>query len=187
MAGVNKVIILGTLGRDPEVRNFQNGGKVVNLRVATSERYKDREGNQQERTEWHSVAIFNEKLGEIAERYLKKGNQVYLEGQLETRKWTTNEGQERYSTEIVLRQFRGELALIGGRNQGGSAGAGDEAGYGGGSGFSGDRGGSSGGFGGARSSSGGGRAPAPQRSGGGSGGGGGWDAPKADLDDDIPF
>jgi single-strand DNA-binding protein len=85
MAGVNKVIILGTLGRDPEVRNFQNGGKVVNLRVATSERYKDREGNQQERTEWHSVAIFNEKLGEIAERYLKKGNQVYLEGQLETR------------------------------------------------------------------------------------------------------
>ncbi|WP_424139061.1 single-stranded DNA-binding protein [Roseomonas chloroacetimidivorans] len=183
MAGVNKVIILGTLGRDPEVRNFQNGGKVVNLRVATSERYKDREGNQQERTEWHSVAIFNEKLGEIAERYLKKGNQVYLEGQLETRKWTTNEGQERYTTEIVLRQYRGELSLIGGRGQGGAAS--DEGGFSGGSGFSGDRGGSSGGgFAGGRPSGGGSGASKP-RSGGG--GGGGWDAPKADLDDDIPF
>jgi single-strand DNA-binding protein len=176
MAGVNKVIILGTLGRDPEVRNFQNGGKVVNLRVATSERYKDREGNQQERTEWHSVAIFNEKLGEIAERYLKKGNQVYLEGQLETRKWTDQQGVEKYTTEIVLRQFRGEIALIGGRNQGGG---GDEAGGG-----YGERGGSSsGGYGGGRSSSGGG---ASKPRGGGSGGGG-WDAPKADLDDDIPF
>jgi single-strand DNA-binding protein len=176
MAGVNKVIILGTLGRDPEVRNFQNGGKVVNLRVATSERYKDREGNQQERTEWHSVAIFNEKLGEIAERYLKKGNQVYLEGQLETRKWTDQQGVEKYTTEIVLRQFRGEIALIGGRNQGGG---GDEAG-----GSYGERGGSSGGgYGGGRSSSGGG---ASKPRGGGSGGGG-WDAPKADLDDDIPF
>ncbi|MBP0443925.1 single-stranded DNA-binding protein [Roseomonas sp. SSH11] len=182
MAGVNKVIILGTLGRDPEVRNFQNGGKVVNLRVATSERYKDREGNQQERTEWHSVAIFNEKLGEIAERYLKKGNQVYLEGQLETRKWTTQEGQERYSTEIVLRQFRGELALIGGRNQAGGGG-GDEGGYGGGGGDRGERGGSSGGGYGGRSS--GGAGASKPRSGGG--GGGGWDAPKADLDDDIPF
>jgi single-strand DNA-binding protein len=176
MAGVNKVIILGTLGRDPEVRNFQNGGKVVNLRVATSERYKDREGSQQERTEWHSVAIFNEKLGEIAERYLKKGNQVYLEGQLETRKWTDQQGVEKYTTEIVLRQFRGEIALIGGRNQGGG---GDEAG-----GSYGERGGSSGGgYGGGRSSSGGG---ASKPRGGGSGGGG-WDAPKADLDDDIPF
>jgi single-strand DNA-binding protein len=181
MAGVNKVIILGTLGKDPEVRNFQNGGKVVNLRVATSERYKDREGNQQERTEWHSVAIFNEKLGEIAERYLKKGNQVYLEGQLETRKWTDQAGVEKYTTEIVLRQFRGEISLIGGRSQGG--GGGDE----GGGGFGGDRGergGSSGGGygGGARS---GGAGAAKSRSGGG--GGGGWDAPKADLDDDIPF
>ena len=181
MAGVNKVIILGTLGKDPEVRNFQNGGRVVNLRVATSERYKDREGNQQERTEWHSVAIFNEKLGEIAERYLKKGNQVYLEGQLETRKWTDQAGVEKYTTEIVLRQFRGEISLIGGRSQGG--GGGDE----GGGGFGGDRGergGSSGGGygGGARS---GGAGAAKSRSGGG--GGGGWDAPKADLDDDIPF
>jgi single-strand DNA-binding protein len=179
MAGVNKVIILGTLGRDPEVRNFQNGGKVVNLRVATSERYKDREGNQQERTEWHSVAIFNEKLGEIAERYLKKGNQVYLEGQLETRKWTDQQGVEKYTTEIVLRQFRGEIALIGGRSQGGG---GDEAGGG----YGGERGGSSGGgYGGGNRSSAGGGASKPR--GGGAGGGGGWDAPKADLDDDIPF
>lgn len=115
MSGVNKVIILGRLGRDPESRNFQNGGRVVNLRLATSERYKDREGNMQERTEWHSVAIFNEKLGEIAERYLRKGSEVYIEGALETRKWQDQSGQERYQTEIVLRQFRGELALVGGR------------------------------------------------------------------------
>ncbi|WP_207538763.1 single-stranded DNA-binding protein [Sabulicella rubraurantiaca] len=115
MAGMNKALILGRLGKDPEVRNFQNGGKVVNLRVATSERYKDREGQQQERTEWHSVAIFNEKLGEIAERYLRKGSEVYLEGQLETRKWQDQSGQERYTTEIVLRNFRGELTLVGGR------------------------------------------------------------------------
>jgi single-strand DNA-binding protein len=183
MAGsVNKVIIVGTLGKDPEVRNFQNGGKVVNLRVATSERYKDREGQQQERTEWHSVAIFNEKLGEIAERYLKKGSQVYLEGQLETRKWTNNEGQERYSTEIVLRQFRGEMTLLGGRNSGGG---GDEAG--GAYERSGPPAGGSpgGGYSGGRSS-GGSRPPARGGAGGGAGGGG-WDAPKADLDDDIPF
>ncbi|MCX7369330.1 MAG: single-stranded DNA-binding protein [Alphaproteobacteria bacterium] len=92
MAGINKVIILGRLGRDPEVRNFQNGGKVVNLRIATSERYKDREGNQQERTEWHSVAIFNDRLGEVAEKYLRKGSEVYVEGQLETRKWQDQSG-----------------------------------------------------------------------------------------------
>ncbi|NBW12649.1 MAG: single-stranded DNA-binding protein [Caulobacteraceae bacterium] len=115
MADVNKAIILGRLGRDPEVRNFQNGGKVVNLRLATSERYKDRDGNQQERTEWHAVAIFNEKLGEVAEKYLRKGSEVYLEGQIETRKWTDKDGAEKYTTEIVLRQFRGELQLIGGR------------------------------------------------------------------------
>jgi single-strand DNA-binding protein len=183
MAGVNKVIILGSLGRDPEVRNFQNGGKVVNLRVATSEKYKDREGNQQERTEWHSVAIFNEKLGEIAERYLKKGNQVYLEGQLETRKWTDQQGVEKYTTEIVLRQFRGEIALIGGRN--------DSDGDRGGSGYTNGGGGNnraSNGYGNGGSSSGG-SARSGRGSGGDSprGGGGGWDAPKADLDDDIPF
>lgn len=181
MAGVNKVIILGRLGRDPEVRNFQNGGKVVNLRVATSERYKDREGNQQERTEWHSIAIFNEKLGEIAERYLRKGSEVYVEGQLETRKWQDKEGQERYTTEIVLRQFRGELALIGGRSGGGGGGGMDD-----------DEGGapsSGGGYGGggARSSGGGGYGSRPA-AGGGGGSRGGWEAPKkSDLDDDIPF
>ena len=118
---VNKVIILGRLGNDPEVRNFQNGGQVVNFRVATSERFKDRDGNQQERTEWHSVAIFNEKLGEIAGRYLRKGAQVYLEGQLQTRKWQDQSGQDRYTTEIVLPKFRGELQLIGGKGEAGDA------------------------------------------------------------------
>ena len=118
---VNKVIILGRLGNDPEVRNFQNGGQVVNFRVATSERFKDRDGNQQERTEWHSVAIFNEKLSEIAGRYLRKGAQVYLEGQLQTRKWQDQNGQDRYTTEIVLPKFRGELQLIGGKGEGGDA------------------------------------------------------------------
>ena len=113
MAGVNKVIILGHLGKDPEGRNFQNGGKVVNLRVATSERYKDRDGEYQEKTEWHSVAIFNEKLGEVAEKYLKKGSMVYLEGQLSTRKWKDSAGVEKYTTEIVLQKFRGELTLVG--------------------------------------------------------------------------
>jgi single-strand DNA-binding protein len=126
MSSVNKVIILGRLGRDPESRNFQNGGKVVNLRIATSERYKDRDGNQQERTEWHSVAIFNERLGEIAEKYLRKGAQVYLEGQIETRKWQDQSGQERLTTEVVMRQYRGELQLIGGKGEGGGdAGASD--------------------------------------------------------------
>lgn len=115
MAGVNKVILVGNLGQDPESRSFSNGGEVVNLRIATSENWKDRDGNRQERTEWHSVAIFNEKLGEIAERYLRKGSEVYLEGQLETRKWQDQSGQDKYTTEIVLRQFRGELALVGGR------------------------------------------------------------------------
>lgn len=171
MAGVNKVILLGRLGKDPEVRNFQNGGRVVNLRLATSERYKDREGNMQERTEWHSVAIFNEKLGEIAERYLKKGSEVYLEGQIETRKFE-KDGQERYATEIVLRQYRGELALVGGRGQGG--GGSDEGGDAPSSpGRSYER-----------------SAPAPARAGAGGGAarGGSWDAGrKSDMDDDIPF
>ena len=119
MAGVNKVIIIGNLGRDPEVRAFPNGGKVVSLRLATSERYKDKAGEMQERTEWHAVSIFNEKLGEVAEKYLRKGSEVYLEGQIETRKWTDKDGAEKYSMEIVLRQFRGELCLIGGKAQGG--------------------------------------------------------------------
>jgi single-strand DNA-binding protein len=119
MSSVNKVTLLGRLGRDPEIRNFQNGGKVVNFSVATSERWKDSDGNQKERTEWHNVAIFNDKLGEIAEKYLRKGAQVYLEGQLQTRKWQDQSGQDRLTTEVVLRQYRGELQLIGGKGDGG--------------------------------------------------------------------
>ena len=127
MAGsVNKVILVGNLGRDPEVRSFPNGGKVVNLRVATSERWRDKgTGENKERTEWHSVAIFNENLGRIAEQYLRKGSKVYLEGQLETRKWQDQSGQDRYSTEVVLRQFRGELTLLDGRGEGAGAAGGD--------------------------------------------------------------
>jgi single-strand DNA-binding protein len=181
MAGVNKVILLGRLGKDPEVRNFQNGGRVVNLRLATSERYKDREGAQQERTEWHSVAIFNEKLGEIAEKYLRKGSEVYVEGQLETRKWQDQTGADKYTTEIVLRQFRGELSLVGGRG-----GAGGEMPESGGGYERSER--PSGGYGGGERSGGAGGG-APSRSGGARGGGSGWDKPKggSDLDDDIPF
>lgn len=117
MAGsVNKVIIVGNLGRDPEVRSFPNGGKVVNLRVATSETWRDKQtGERKERTEWHSVAIFNEGLAKIAEQYLRKGSTVYLEGQLETRKWQDQSGAEKYTTEVVLRAFKGELTLMGGR------------------------------------------------------------------------
>ncbi len=116
MAGsVNKVIIVGNLGRDPEVRSFQNGSKVVNLRIATSETWKDKAtGERKERTEWHSVAIFNEGLAKIAEQYLRKGSTVYIEGQLETRKWQDQSGADKYTTEIVLRPFRGELTLLGG-------------------------------------------------------------------------
>ncbi len=166
MAGsVNKVIIIGNLGRDPEVRTFQNGNKVVNLRIATSENWRDKAtGERKERTEWHSVAIFNEALGKIAEQYLKKGSKVYIEGQLETRKWLDQSGAEKYTTEIVLRPFRSELTLLdsreGGR-EGGSSGGYEERG-GGGDDYQG---------GGAR----GGAAAA--------GGGGG----RSDMDDEIPF
>ena len=192
MAGsVNKVILVGNLGRDPEVRNFQNGGKVVNLRIATSETFKDREGNRQERTEWHSVAIFNERLGEVAEKYLRKGSTVYIEGKLETRKWQDKDGQDRYTTEIVLRNFGGELTMIGGRAGGGEGGEGGGYSGGGGGGFGGggrsgggDRGGFGGGSQGGSSPGGGSGGRSPSR---GGGGGGGWDAPKGDLDDDIPF
>ena len=123
MAGsVNKVIILGNLGRDPEVRTFQNGGKVCNLRIATSENWKDKNtGERKERTEWHSVAIMSEPLARIAEQYLRKGSKVYIEGQLETRKWQDQSGQDRYSTEVVLRPYRGELTLLDGK-QGGEGG-----------------------------------------------------------------
>ena len=114
MAGsVNKVILVGALGRDPEVRNTQAGGRVVNLSVATSETWKDRgSGERKERTEWHRIVIWNDKIGEIAERYLRKGSKVYLEGTLQTRKWTDNSGAEKYSTEVVLGQYRGELVML---------------------------------------------------------------------------
>ena len=177
MAGsVNKVILIGNLGRDPEVRSFQNGGKVVNLRIATSETWRDRNtGERKERTEWHSVAIFSEPLAKIAEQYLRKGSTVYIEGALETRKWQDQSGQDRYSTEVVLRQFRGELTLLGGRGEGGGGGGGDDRGYddyGGGQG---------GGYGGG--ASGGGSGGGGSRGGYGGGGGGG----RSDMDDEIPF
>ena len=180
MAGsVNKVIIVGNLGRDPEVRSFPNGGKVVNLRIATSETWRDRNsGERKERTEWHSVAIFNENLAKIAEQYLRKGSTVYIEGQLETRKWQDQNGQDRYTTEIVLRQFRGELTLLGGRGDGGSSGGG--GGYDDRSGGYDDYGSSQGGGSGGGYSGGAGGG----RSGGGSSGGG---ASRPDLDDEIPF
>ena len=121
MAGsVNKVIILGHLGRDPEVRTFANGGKVVNLRIATSEAWRDKSsGERKERTEWHSVAIFSEPVGKIAEQYLRKGSKVYIEGQLETRKWQDQSGQDRYSTEVVLRPYKGELTPLDAKRDGG--------------------------------------------------------------------
>lgn len=158
MAGsVNKVILLGNLGRDPEVRQTQDGTKIVHLAIATSERWRDRQsGEQRERTEWHRVVIFNERLGEVAEKYLSKGRQVYVEGQLQTRKWTDQSGQEKYTTEVVLQRFRGELTLIGGRGDDSGGG-----GYGGGDSYGGGSGSSS----------------------GGSSGGGSY----GDLDDEIPF
>ncbi len=167
MAGsVNKVILIGNLGRDPETRTFSNGGKVCNLRIATSETWKDRNtGERRERTEWHSVAIFAEPLARVAEQYLKKGSKVYIEGQLETRKWQDQSGQDRYSTEVVLRPYRSELTMLDGRGEGG--------GSGGGGGYQDDRGGYGGGYGGGGSS---------PEGGGGSGGGG-----YQDSDDEIPF
>ena len=166
MAGVNKVILVGNLGDDPESRSMNNGGEVVNLRVATSESWKDRDGNRQERTEWHRVVIFNENLGRVAKQYLRKGSKVYLEGQLQTRKWTDNSGQDKYSTEVVLQRFRGELVLLDSRGGGGGGGYGGGDDYGDSS-----AGGSSGGFGsgGSRPQS----RPAP--------------AFDSDLDDDVPF
>ena len=120
MAGVNKVILVGNLGADPEARSLNNGGEVVNMRIATSENWKDRDGNRQERTEWHNVVIFNENLGRVATNYLKKGSKVYLEGQLQTRKWTDNQGNDKYTTEVVLQRFRGELVLLDSRDGGGT-------------------------------------------------------------------
>lgn len=163
MAGVNKVILVGNLGADPEARSLNNGGEVVNLRVATSETWKDRSGERQERTEWHRVVIFNENLGRVAKSYLRKGSKVYLEGQLQTRKWTDQSGQEKYSTEIVLQNFRGELVLLDARGEGGGSGGG----FGGG-GYGDDFGGGS--SGGSQ------RQQRPQPA-----------AFDSDLDDDVPF
>ncbi len=164
MAGVNKVILVGNLGADPEARSLNNGGEVVNMRIATSESWKDRDGNRQERTEWHNVVIFNENLGRVAKNYLRKGSKVYLEGQLQTRKWTDQNGNDKYTTEVVLQRFRGELVLLDSR-EGGSGGS-----FGGGGGYGDDVGGGS--------SFGGGSKPQqrPQPA-----------AFDTDLDDDVPF
>ena len=164
MAGsVNKVILIGNLGADPEVRSFSNGGRVCNLRIATSETWKDRNtGERRERTEWHSVAIFNENLARLAQQYLRKGSKVYLEGQLETRKWQDQSGSDRYSTEVVLRPYKGEMTLL------------DRAGDGGGGG-----GGYGGGGGGDYGGGGGGRGPGPRDDMGG--------PPGGMNDDEIPF
>jgi single-strand DNA-binding protein len=146
MAGsVNKVILIGNLGADPEVRTFQNGGKVCNLRIATSETWRDKQsGERRERTEWHSVAIFSEQLIRVAEQYLHKGSKIYIEGQLETRKWQDQSGQDRYSTEVVLRPYRSELTMLDRRDDGGDGGyGGDQQGGG-----SDDRGGAGNGGGG---------------------------------------
>lgn len=173
MAGsVNKVILVGNLGQDPEIRTFQNGGKIANLRIATSETWKDRNtGERRERTEWHTVVIHSEPLVRVAEQYLKKGSKVYVEGQLETRKWQDQSGADRYSTEVALRPFRSELHMLDSRGGGGGGGAGGGS-YGGGS-----RGGyDDGGYGGG--------------AGGGQGGGQGGSAGGSrgpDFDDEIPF
>ncbi|MFN4059087.1 MAG: single-stranded DNA-binding protein [Roseinatronobacter sp.] len=175
MAGsVNKVIIIGNLGRDPEVRSFPSGGKVCNLRIATGEQWRDKAtGERKEKTEWHSVAIYNEALVRIAEQYLRKGSTVYIEGQLETRKWQDQSGADRYTTEIALRPYRGELTLLGGRGEGGGASSG--GGYGD------DRGGYDGGRGdGGRSDSGRGGYDSGRSA-------GGFGAGASDMDDEIPF
>ena len=163
MAGsVNKVILVGNLGADPEVRTFQNGGKVCNLRIATSETWRDKaSGERREKTEWHTVAIFSEPLANLAQQYLRKGSKVYLEGQLETRKWQDQSGNDRYSTEVVLRPYKGEMTFLD-RPDGGNGGGGGGGGNSGGGGYAG--GGGGGGYGGGQ----------------GSGGG-------SNLDDDIPF
>jgi len=170
MAGsVNKVILVGNLGKDPETRTFANGGKVVSFSLATSENWKDRaSGERKEKTEWHNVSIFSEGLAGVAERFLRKGSKVYLEGQLETRKWQDQSGNDRYTTDVVLRNFNSSMVLLDGRGEGGGGG-------GGGGGRSYDEGG---GFGGSGYGGGGGSKPQsrPQPA-----------AFDSDLDDDVPF
>ena len=172
MAGsVNKVILIGNLGRDPEMRSTQDGRKIANFSIATSESWKDRNtGERREKTEWHRVVCFSEGLNRVIEQYVKKGSKVYVEGQLQTRKWQDQSGQEKYTTEVVLQGFNGTLTLLDSRG-GGGGGGGDYGGdsYGGGGGGF-DGGGSSGGYGG-----------------GSSGGGGGGFGGGSDMDDDIPF
>jgi single-strand DNA-binding protein len=161
MAGsVNKVILVGNLGKDPEIRTLNSGDRVANLRIATSETWRDKaSGERKEKTEWHQVVIFNENIVKVAENYLKKGSTVYIEGSLQTRKWSDAQGVEKYSTEIVLQKFRGELTMIGGRGDGASSGGGE------------DYGSSSSGF----------------QSGGRAQGSGPRESFSADLDDEIPF
>ena len=169
MAGsVNKVILVGNLGKDPETRTMQDGTKIVNFTLATSETWNDRaSGERKEKTEWHRVVVFNDRIADVVEKYLRKGAKVYVEGALQTRKWTDQAGQEKYTTEVVIGRFKGELTMLSGR--------GDDAGESGGGGYR------------ERAPA---RAPsAPARSGGGGGGSAGWDAPRGggDLDDEIPF
>lgn len=183
MAGsVNKVILVGNLGADPEIKRLNSGDAIANLRIATSETWRDKaSGERKERTEWHSVVIFNENLVKVAEQYLKKGSTIYIEGQLQTRSWEDQQGQKRYTTEVVLQRFRGELQMLGGRGGEGGGPSYDGGGErsGGRSGGGGDYGrGGGGGGGGGRSSGGG---------GGGYGGGGGGGRPSDDMDDEIPF
>jgi single-strand DNA-binding protein len=181
MAGsVNKVILIGNLGKDPEARTMNNGGEVISFSIATSETWNDKQsGEKRDKTEWHNIVIFNENLGRVAKQYLRKGSSVYVEGQLQTRKWTDQSGADRYTTEIVLQRFRGELTLLGSRGEGGG---GDRGGQGGGSSWGGGQ------------SSGGGSGSSWGNDGGGSSGGGssggGQRSPSpfdADLDDDVPF
>ena len=166
MAGsVNKVILVGNVGKDPEVRSGQDGSKIVNFSLATSETWNDRaSGERKERTEWHRVVVFNDRIGDVVEKYVRKGSKVYVEGALQTRKWTDQSGQEKYTTEVVISRFRGELTLLDSRNSGAG---GDDAGGGGYQ---------------PRERT----APAAKQ---GAGGGArpSWDAPKGDLDDEIPF
>ncbi|WP_367714791.1 single-stranded DNA-binding protein [Nitratireductor sp. GISD-1A_MAKvit] len=170
MAGsVNKVILVGNLGADPEIRRLNSGDPVVNMRIATSETWRDRQsGERRERTEWHNVVIFNDNLAKVAEQYLKKGAKVYIEGQLQTRKWTDQNGQDRYTTEVVLQKFRGELQMLDTRGQGGD----NQVGYSGGGGRSSDFGQSG---------------PADTGGSSGGGGGGGGGNYSQNLDDEIPF
>ena len=176
MAGsVNKVILIGNVGKDPEIRSLQNGGRVASFSLATSESWKDRaSGEKREKTEWHRVVVFNDNVVGVVERFVRKGSKLYVEGALETRKWTDQSGQEKYTTEVVVKQFRGEITLLDGRGEGGGGGGGGSGGY--------DRGGDDYG------------APGGGASGGGYGGGGGGGRgssaparPRDDIDDEIPF